>query len=154
MLQLDSYCLVCLLLSVVFVFHFAVSAWSFISSSLPQQGLSTLKNFHPRFYPLLSLSYINSWDRASIYLFNFDMKRALTGDWTRTSCTWCQHSTTMLSSRHLWHLKLSIRTRYTGMLRNLWEESFMVKAFLTFCAWYIGRMTITWIESPWCSSNC
>ena len=60
------------------------------------------------FTPLLVMSYLNSWERASIskqgnyyyHFYNvFVMTRTLTGDWTGTSRTGCQHSTTTLSRR-------------------------------------------------------
>ena len=86
----------------------------------------TLKDLCPRFYPLhfnpiltlqkepvfpfsmLSAKQGNYW----IHFYNvFGMTRSLTGDWTRTSRTRSQHSTTRLSRRSylvLIHLKFPV----------------------------------------------
>ena len=72
--------------------------------------------FYPRFYPLHLFSYLNSWERASIfpsefwvlnkgttgtiYFYNvFGMTRSLTGIEPGTSRTRSQHYTTKLSRR-------------------------------------------------------
>ena len=57
------------------------SFWSFVFfHPCPSwQWPPTSKYFYPRFYPL----HLNSWERASISLFNvFSMTGSLTGDWT------------------------------------------------------------------------
>ena len=82
------------------VFGFVGSAWSF-GFFIPATTVNDLRPqriFYPRFYPLHLFSYLNSWERASIFFWMFSakqgnywyhlynvfvMKRSLTGDWTR-----------------------------------------------------------------------
>ena len=54
------------------VFGFVGSAWSF-GFFIPATTVNDLRPqriFYPRFYPLHLFSYLNSWERASISLFN------------------------------------------------------------------------------------
>ena len=89
---------------------FVGSVWSFVFSSPPQQPMTS--DFEGFLYQILSitlLSYLNSWERASIFLFkcwvlnkgttgtNFIMSLVWCGPWlgieTGTSRTRSQHST-------------------------------------------------------------
>ena len=97
-----DFCRFCM---VIRVFHPATT-----SNDLPLQRI-----FYPRFYPLHLFSYLNSWERASIFPFKCSvpnkgttgtiLKTSLVwrGPWLGiepgTSCTQCQHSTTRLSRR-------------------------------------------------------
>ena len=76
---------------------FCMVIW-FFSPATTANDLRLWRIFYPRFYPLQLFSYLNSWQRASISLFNvechtrnywyhfynvFGMTMSLTGDWTR-----------------------------------------------------------------------
>ena len=93
---------------------FVHSAWSFVffNPATTANDLRLRRIFYPRFYPLHLFSYSNSWERASISLFNGTME--LPGIIFITSLVWrspwlgiipgtsrtrCQHSTTRLSRR-------------------------------------------------------
>ena len=98
---------------------FVGSAWSFVFFSSPPQRPMT-SDFegilYPRFYPLHLFSYLNSWERASIFPFECSvLNKGTTGTifipslvwrcaWLGiepgTSCTRSQHYTTRLSRRY------------------------------------------------------
>ena len=94
---------------------FVGSAWSFgfFIPATTANDLRLPRIFHPRFYPLQLFSYLNSWERASIFPIEcsvlnkgttgtiFIMSLVWRGPWLEiepgTSRTRCQHSTTRLS---------------------------------------------------------
>ena len=106
-------CCWCLFLGSTFV----GSAWSF-GFFIPATTVNDLRLrriFYPRFYPLHFFSYLNSWERASIFHFecsvlnngttgtNFITSLVWRGPWlgieVGTSRTRTQHYTTRLSRR-------------------------------------------------------
>ena len=91
----------------------------------PRHNSRLRRSFYPRFYLLHLFSYLNSWERTSIFPFECSMlNKGTTGTifitslvWRgpglgiqpRTSRTQCQHSTTRLSRRryeYTWHMSL------------------------------------------------
>ena len=96
---------------------FVGSAWSFVFfiPATMANDLRLRRIFYPRFYPLHLFSYLNSWEKASIFPFDcsvlnkgttgtiFIMSLVWRGPWLGiehgTSCTRSQHYTTRLSRR-------------------------------------------------------
>ena len=99
---------------------FVASAWSFgfFIPATMANDLRLGRIFYPRFYPLHLFSYLNSWERASIFPFECSvLNKGTTGTifittlvwpspWLRielgTSCTRSQHYTTRLSRRRFY----------------------------------------------------
>ena len=100
----DHYLIYVCIHSCSFVFYrstFVGSAWSFgfFILATTANDLRLRRIFYPRFYPLHLISYLSSWERASIFplsmlsakqghywyhFYNvFGMMRSLTGDWIR-----------------------------------------------------------------------
>ena len=112
-----------------FFFFFSIrhfgSAWSFgfFIPATTANDLRLQRIFYPRSYPLHLFSYLNSWEKASIFPFECSvLNKGSTGTIFITSLVWrgpglgiepwtsrtrCQHSTTRLSRRrYLWHWSL------------------------------------------------
>ena len=98
---------------------FVCSAWSFcfFIPATTANNLRLRRIFYPRFYPLHLFSYLNFWERASIFPFECSvLNKGTTGAIFITSLVWrgpwlgiepgasrtrSQHSTTRLSRRRL-----------------------------------------------------
>ena len=99
-------------------FFFSVRLLSVLYGLIPvtmANDLRLWRIFYPRFYPLHLFSYLNSWERASIFPFECSLLNKGTtgtifitslvwrGPWLGfehvTSRAWNQHSTTRLSRR-------------------------------------------------------
>ena len=113
-----------ILLEYYFFIFFSVrllSVWSFgfFIPATTANDLRLWRIFYPRFYPLHLFSYLNSWERASIFPFECSVpNKSTTGTIIITTLAWLgiapgtsrtrsQHSTTRLSRRR-WNMKLII----------------------------------------------
>ena len=85
-----------LMLLFVFLFFFSVrlfvgSAWSFVLfiPATTANDLRLWRIFYPRFYPLQLFSYLDSWERASIFPFECSvLNKGTTGTIFITSLVW------------------------------------------------------------------
>ena len=116
---------------------FVGSAWSF-GFFIPAKTVNDLRlrrMFYPRLYPLNLFSYLNSWERASIFPFKCSvLNKGTPGTMFITSLVWrgpwlgiepgtsrtrCQHSTTRLSRRRYfydWLTKQAKTNRYKYLI--------------------------------------
>ena len=99
---------------------FVGSAWSFgfFIPATTANDLRLRRIFHPRFYPLHLFSYLNSWERASIFPFECSvLNKGTTGIILITSLVWrgpwlgIEPGTSCIRSHH-YTTRLS-RRRYT-----------------------------------------
>ena len=113
-------------LLIFYFFSVRLLSFVFFIPATTTNDLRLRRIFYPRFYPSHLFSYLNSWERASIFHFEcsvlhkgttgticynvFGMTRSLTGDWTldllHSKTAWKLTETSLECYRHL-NLSLS-----------------------------------------------
>ena len=117
----------------------------FFTPATTAKDLRLRRIFYPRFYPLHLFSYLNSWERASIFplplpgtiLITSLVWRGpgLTGDWTRDLRTRSQHYSTRLSRRRC-------RENETDLSKELVMFLCFIISLLSLDKLYLGRLIL------------
>ena len=119
------------MLEIFLIYFFSVRLWSIVSfiPTTTANDHRLWRIFYPRLYPLHLFSYLNSWDRASVFPFECSvLNKGTTGTIFITSLVWrgpwlgiepgisrtrSQHYTTRLSRRR-WNI-------FQFVLINVWN---------------------------------